>query len=226
MGKTVIVGLHRRALKRLLAIVSPRARRARMARFVELMRVQPHQRILDLGGVATLWRFVAIPLDITIVNLDEADLRRRQNGPHRFTYQLGDATDLAGLADNSFDIVFSNSCIEHVGPKIKQEAFCWEVRRLAPSYFVQTPAPGFPIEAHTGLPLWWWWPRGLRQRLTARWHQNDPAYAAFIDETRPLSLRQFRILFPDASIHREKLMGFTKSYAAWRRGPADAETPR
>ena len=210
------MGLHQRALKRMLAIVSPRARQARMTRFVTLMAVRPHQRVLDLGGVATLWRFVDVPLDITIVNLDEADLRRRQEGPHRFTYKLGDATDLRDLADDSFDIVFSNSCIEHVGPAAKQEAFSGEVRRVAPSYYVQTPAPTFPIEAHTGLPFWWFWPRRLRHRLILRWRMGDPAYADFVEQTRALSLVQLRRLFPDAVIDKERILGLTKSHVAWR----------
>ena len=190
-----------------------------MARFVALMGVRPHQRILDLGGVATLWRFVDIPLDITIVNLDAADLRRRQDGPHRFTYLLGNATDLMGLADDSFDIVFSNSCIEHVGPREKQDAFSREVRRLAQSYFVQTPAPSFPIEAHTGLPFWWWWPSSLRRHITLRWRRKDPNYAAFIEETRSLSAGQLSALFPDAAIYKERVAGFTKSLAAWKLQP-------
>lgn len=75
-----------------------------------------------------------------------------------------------------------DSCIEHVGPSMNQAAFAREVRRLAPSYYVQAPARGFSIEAHTGLPFWWYYPTGMRTRLIKRWQARRPAYGAFIVE--------------------------------------------
>jgi hypothetical protein len=38
----------------------------------------------------------------------------------------------------------------------------------------------------------------------------------FLDEVRLLSYREMQELFPDCEIHREKIMGFTKSYVAVR----------
>lgn len=211
------MSLHHRFLKTVLKAGSPRARAARMKSFVEIMKLRPGQRVLDLGGTTKLWRLVDTPLRVTVLNLDEQRIDERRYGEHEFTIVRGDATDVKAFGDGSFDLVFSNSCIEHVGPPEKQAAFAREVRRLAPSYWVQTPAMGFPIEAHTGLPFWWTYPTAVREGLIRRWGQTRPDYAEFIAGTCVLSRRDLRRFFPDARITPERFMGLTKSHTAWRR---------
>jgi predicted SAM-dependent methyltransferase len=73
------------------------------------------------------------------VNLAEVEQRHPNIEP-----LVGDATDLGTWEDDSFDIVFSNSVIEHLETLEAQAAMAREVRRLAPSYWVQTPTSGFP----------------------------------------------------------------------------------
>lgn len=208
--------IHARVLQKILTTFSPRAREARLRHFVSTMKIQAGQRVIDLGGSPGLWRFVDVPLDITIFNIEKQEKDERCRDSHRFTFMLGDATRATELQDNSFDIVFSNSCIEHVGPPIKQAAFAREVRRLAPSYYVQTPARSFPIEAHTGLPFWWYYPTAVRSRLIERWQARRPAYGEFIGGTRVLRRPELERFFPDAWIDTEKVLGLTKSYTAWR----------
>lgn len=212
------MGLHAVLLRKVLQFASPRARQARMAHFITTMAITPGLRVLDLGGRTNVWRFCDVPLDITILNLDDEVVDRRQRGQHRFTFVTGDATGHLDYADNSFDLVFSNSCIEHVGDDAKQAAFAREVRRLAPSYWVQTPALTFPIEAHTGLPFWWFYPAAVRAALIRRWKRADPAYGDFVAGTRVVRLRALRAMFPDATLATERVAGFAKSYTVWRRG--------
>lgn len=211
------MSFHRRFLKTVLKAGSPRARAARMKRFVDTMNLRPGQRVLDLGGTTKLWRLVDTPLHVTVLNLDEQRIDERRYGEHEFTIVRGDATDVTAFGDGSFDLVFSNSCIEHVGPPEKQAAFAREVRRLAPSYWVQTPAMGFPIEAHTGLPFWWTYPKPVREALIRRWGRTRPGYAEFVAGTRVLSRRDLRSFFPDATITPERFMGLAKSHTAWRK---------
>jgi len=63
--------------------------------------------------------------------------------------------DLQLNQDGEFDLVFSNSVIEHVGDFERMRQFVHEARRVAKSYWIQTPSKWFPIEPHCGMPFWW-----------------------------------------------------------------------
>jgi len=132
-----------------------------------VLRLRGGERVIDLGGTCDIWKYVETPLEITIVNMPGVDVRASGPSHHRFDFVTGDATAL-DYADDQFDIVFSNSVIEHVGGDEKERAFAHEVRRLAPAYYVQTPAIWFPLEPHTGIPFWWAIPQATRNRIVQR----------------------------------------------------------
>lgn len=213
------MSLHAKTLRLMLKSVSPRARAARMKQFETLMQIRPGQRVIDLGGSTKIWKFVDTPLNVTVVNLESQRIDEFTYGAHRFTIVRGDATGLRDFPDGSFDLVFSNSCIEHVGGADQQAAFAREVRRLAPSYFVQTPSIHFPVEAHTGLPFWWYYPESVRRSMIQRWERQRPAYGAFIAGTRVLTRPTLEELFPDAEVHAERVLGLVKSHILYRKGP-------
>jgi len=59
--------------------------------------------------------------------------------------------------NGSFEYVWSNAVIEHVGNRKKQELFLSEMIRVAKKkVFFTTPNKGFPIELHTSLPFVHW----------------------------------------------------------------------
>ena len=68
----------------------------------------------------------------------------------------------------AYDIGFSNSVIEHVGSWERQQQFASEMRRVAKSLWVQTPAYECPIEPHYMTPLVHYLPLSL-QKLIIRW---------------------------------------------------------
>jgi hypothetical protein len=111
--------------------------------------------------------------------------------------------------------VFSSSTIEHV-PKELQETFASEIWRVGRRYFVQTPNRYFPIEPHYQFPLFQFLPhrvqRVLNRRFTLGWQPKGSW-----EEINLLSSRQLKRLFPDAEIHRERVLGLTKSLMAVRR---------
>ena len=45
-----------------------------MKKFVEILKIKPETRVLDLGGGAAIWEHVSIPLEITLLNLPGAIL--------------------------------------------------------------------------------------------------------------------------------------------------------
>ena len=67
--------------------------------------------------------------------------------------------------DNEFDIVFSNSVIEHVGDFWKQKLFSSEIQRVGKRYFVQTPSFWFPYEPHTLIPFYQFFPVNIKMLL-------------------------------------------------------------
>ncbi len=199
-----------------------RFRQRRMQRFSDLIAPlrQKELRILDIGGTADYWR--ALPglyhddkVSITVVNLD---VEERSDANIRI--MSGNACALP-FDDDSFDVIHSNSVIEHVGHWHEMERMAGEVRRLAPTYFVQTPNMWFPIEPHFKLPFVHWLPEQTRASLvqaTGRSRKFKDAGEATLNVQRIslLSARQFQCLFPDATIWRERVLGLSKSLVAER----------
>ncbi|MBZ9937299.1 class I SAM-dependent methyltransferase [Mesorhizobium sp. BR1-1-16] len=208
---------------------SNRYRSARFRMFLDIvdrtLAEKDRCTILDVGGTAAYWTVFGGAMDwsrvkITLLNLEYAP----RDGADHIAQVVGDATDMHGYADNSFDIVHSNSVIEHVGLWVAMEAMAKEVRRLAPQYFVQTPSFWFPIEAHARAPFFQLLPEPLRVWIIMRRKLGYWEMAGDVGEaTRTaqsailLNKRQMRYLFPDAEVITEKAYGFTKSYIAIRR---------
>ena len=170
--------------------------------------------MLDLGGTPRVWRFVREPLSITIVNLPGAT-GAEMPSHHELRFVEADACELSEFEDQSFDLVFSNSVIEHVGGEQRQAAFAREVRRLGTAYWVQTPSKWFPIEAHTGMPLWWFYPERARRYFITRWHRKLPEWAEAMAATRVLTRQRMLELFPRCALYVESIGGIPKSYTAY-----------
>ena len=122
--------------------------------------------ILDLGGSVTYWKRVGLDFlrgqgaRVTVLNHVAAELRATGQDDPIFQTAVGDACDLSGLADQSFDLVHSNSVIEHVGNWARMKAFAAETRRVGRNYYMQTPYFWFPIDPHYHRsPLIHWLPR-------------------------------------------------------------------
>lgn len=189
----------------------------RMARFLEVMAPVPGSRIIDLGGEPRFWRDCPVPLDITVVNLPGIVVAEPDPGRHRFTLVEGDACDVSFAADGQYDIAFSNSVIEHVGDSTQVARFAAEVHRLAPRHWVQTPSIWFPIEAHTHMPFWWFYPAPLKAVFIRRWRRILPAWCDMIEGTTVLSHSTMCRLFPNSEFWTERMSGLPKSYVAHTR---------
>jgi SAM-dependent methyltransferase len=190
-----------------------RWRERRYRRFLELCQVRPQDRILDVGAGtgSALERFNAVN-EITAVDI-RPRATRWLSGPN-VTVQYGDGTRLP-FEDGAFPVVFSNSVIEHV-PRELQRSFADEIRRVSERYYVQTPNRFFPIEPHYQLPLVQFLPRRVLFALSRRFNIGWMRKGEW-EEIHLLSASDLRSLFPDGEIHRERLLGLTKSLMAVRR---------
>jgi hypothetical protein len=199
----------------LLEPFSGRARRKRMDSFQRCIGVHSGTTILDLGGQPAIWSSIEPRLTVTILNLPGvAEMTLPTH--HTVSYVEGDACCAPEFADRSFDVVFSNSVIEHVGDAAKRSLFAAEVRRLGQTYWVQTPSKYFPIEAHCGMPFWWFYPHRLRRFFIERWRSKLPAWTEMVESTDFVTREELVRLFPDACIIVERMVGLPKSYIAYR----------
>jgi hypothetical protein len=201
-----------------------RWRAARMQAFLDRVQPPPHARIIDLGGTNHLWELIEHDFEVTLVN--RADYGQAgsaeliESTSERIRHLEGDACDLRGVvADQSYDLAFSNSVIEHVGDEEAQLAFANEVQRIAPAWWIQTPSDRCPIEPHSGVPFYWSLPEPVLRRLHANWRRDVPAWQEMMESTRVLSRARMLKLFPTSEIFAERRLGFEKSYAAYRPCP-------
>lgn len=195
-------------------------------------------KILDVGGTPSFWQTMNFEhpedIHITLLNLEAYPV----DSP-LFTSLAGDATDLSRFRDKEFDIVFSNSVIEHVGTDWQQQTMAREIMRVGKAYFVQTPNILFPIEAHFYFPFFQFLPitvralllyyfdltgGGIRRtvkawqaRLTFRRFERLPSesWARCLERVKSVRLmgkRKFRKFFPNGVLYKEKSFGLTKSY--------------
>lgn len=197
---------------RLGSAFSGRSRDRRLRTFVEMVRPQPGERILDVGCGPGAF-LGSLGADIELIGLDRApgpvpDLE----GPGR-SYVQGDALELP-FADDEFDIAFSNSVVEHIDPA-GWDRFASEIQRVARRYFVQTPNRHFPIEPHALLPMVQYLPPSARS-VAWRLSISGGPY----EEITLLTEADLRDLFPDARIVRERFGPLTKSLLAV--GPVEA----
>jgi hypothetical protein len=198
-----------------------RRRARRWGWLVETFPDLDQMSVLDLGGSVESWRRAPVrPKHVHVVNLED------QPGevPEWAEVDHGDACALPEpIATRRYDMVFSNSVIEHVGGHERRSRFADAVRGMAPAYWVQTPYRYFPVEPHWVAPGMQFMPLAARAWMAHRWPlghtpprdraqaRNAAMWVELVDRT------QMRHYFPDATLRAERLLGLTKALIAIRR---------
>jgi hypothetical protein len=192
--------------------------RARAGRWEELLRRFPDlsdRRVLDLGGTLGFWLSAPVrPAHVTVVNLFDVPDTEHEG----LTAVRGDAcdSDLRG-----FDLVISNSLLEHVGGPARRRQLADVIHAAADAHWVQTPYRYFPVEPHWMCPGMQWLPLAARARVARWWplgHYPAPvpkeAALDLVLEIDLLTVTEMRVLFPDSALWRERYLGLTKSLVA------------
>ena len=208
-------------IHRLYSLAGARFRAKRMRNFARIMQPADGCTILDIGGYPGTWKDFPHKPSVTTLNLHPVDFVQTPDLPPIRT-RVGDGCKL-DYADASFDIVFSNSVIEHLSSFERQQAFASEARRVGRALWIQTPAKEFFIEPHLLAPFIHYFPVSFQRRLIRHFtiwglvtKPSPAAIESFLQEVRLISLAEMQQLFPDCKIHRETIFGFTKSYVAIR----------
>ncbi len=174
--------------------------------------------ILDVGGLPDYWLNVGTDGIDRIVLVNRTELGRP--APESiFDYAHGDARNLE-FGDLSFDLVHSNSVIEHVGGWNDMTAMAEEVRRVGGAGWVQTPAWSFPIEPHLRAPFLHWFAQPVRRRMMSI--SAEPYFRSlplegrrvWVDRTNLLTRAELQALFPSSELYIERFAGLAKSYSA------------
>ena len=118
--------------------------------------------------------------------------------------------------DRSFDVVWANAVLEHVGDFDRQVEFVKEMRRVGDALFFSTPNRGFPLELHTYLPFLHWLPKSAHDACLRRLGRGD--YAG--DYMHLLTRRQLLRVLSAAGLAACRLLqnrvcGWTMDFAVW-----------
>lgn len=177
-------------------------------------------RILDIGGTLSFWTLLDFKyidrVHITLLNLEKVEIPDKLKDT--FISISGDGTNLSQYKDGSFDLVFSNSVIEHVGDFEAQKRMLSEMKRLSNRRYMQTPNRYFPIEPHYGFPLFQFFPMKMKmyllQHYNIRCRKAESTQEAYkiASEVRLLGKRELKKLLPSEHIEKEKVFGLTKSF--------------
>ena len=214
---------------------------ARADLLFRLLDLKPGVSILDLGGqdgsfMLRIRDRIEARITIADISTDALEIAKERGFA---TWELKEGEPLP-YGDGAFDVVFCNSVIEHVTfPKDdcinrtipnrdwvaesmrNQAAFAAEIRRVGKSYFVQTPHKAFPVEAHTWLPFVGWLPHQATVAVVKVSDRYWVKHCGYVDWNL-LGSRAMRTLFPDASLHVERVLGLPKSLVAYRRNPTQS----
>ena len=223
------------AISKLALQFSQNARRKRAELFRQWFSVDKETRILDIGSEDGTNIFNVLegveyePANVFIADIDVASVQQGRL-KYGFNGVTIEETGSLPFKSGAFDIIYCSSVIEHVTVKHDQiwnytngrefrsvalehqRLFANEIRRVGRNYFVQTPAAGFPIESHTWLPLVGYLPR--EALLPTMKVANRVWPKASIPDFNLLNEKDLAEMFPDASILKESVLGFTKSLMA------------
>ena len=165
------------------------------------------RNILDVGGAHYTWTFLGRTAGVTVLNV----LPPEDTGGVDFVY--GSGMDIP-FQDQLFDLVFSNSAIEHVGSESDQFKFASEMIRVGKRVYCQTPSRLFPVDPHLSalflhwLPKRWLTPTFLRYCTLNGWLWKRP----YEYDVTWISKRKLRKMFPGCTIKTERFLLLPKSY--------------
>ena len=194
------------------------SRRRKVELFFKMMRPSATDKVLDVGGetdsssslknACQLIDIFPYKQNISVVNLSSAHIEVIAEKYPEIEARVGDACSLP-WPDKSFDIVYSNAVIEHVGDFGDQKKMASEVMRVGRKWFVTTPNRWYPFEFHMRLPFVTWLPfHGyLRAGQIVSYNHVKQKYACGLkpDHLRLMTANELGMCFPGSRIIKQRV---------------------
>lgn len=181
--------------------------------FLKMLNPSSDDRILDAGAEKGLyfeekyvWKKNIVALDINRNNLVLLKRKYRE-----VLVIQGDVCNLP-FKDNSFDIIFSNAVIEHVGNSERQMEFAKEIMRVGKKWFVTTPNRFFPFELHVYLPFIHYFPQKIQKYIM------ENIYPGETWNVNLLTASKTRNLFQGSTIVKQKITIWSETIIAYYKG--------
>lgn len=132
-----------------------------------------------------------------------------------------DVMTLSGEELASFDVIFSNSMLEHLSSRVDQVRLAASITSCGRSYFVQVPNKNCIVDPHFPHPLapfFAAWPKPLQARMLTLHRLGSGSRCANVEEAlrrlnfyTPLNRQHLSRLFPGAKMVTERSFGIPLS---------------
>lgn len=182
----------------------------RLAVFVNSLKVSTGAKVVDLGGRPDHWRNSPVPLDLIFINLEHEVTKMQEDGDHSLNAIAADISDPAFRIPDC-DVIYCNSVFEHLSSVEDRQNCATAILNAKRPYWVQIPSIRFPIEPHCRQLFWWRKSQNYRDDEIKRWNASWPFMATQMRQTFPLEEGDLRVLFPEASVYYERILGMEKS---------------
>jgi SAM-dependent methyltransferase len=133
-------------------------RRKRVAVFIKKFPDLANLTVLDVGGRPFIWELIKQESGMTPKRLVLLNYSSESVNFAGYESIVGNGTSM-DYPNKSFDLVFSNSVIEHVGDLENMRKFAAECVRVGRDIYIQTPNLWFPVEPHLVTLFIHWLPR-------------------------------------------------------------------
>ena len=185
----------------------------------EIFKLKGSVNIVDLGGTENFWNIIdtefliEYKVKITLINLINYKIKNK-----KIFSQINQDFFKYDFVNNSFDLSFSNSVIEHLGDAKKIISFCNLHKNLSKYYYLQTPNKYFFIEPHFMFPFFNFMPKAfqlfiLKNFNVGNFTKKNIGYALKeLNQIRLLSKKDLEKYFPKENIVSEKIFFLNKSY--------------
>lgn len=173
--------------------------------------------VLDVGGRPIIWKLLEQECGVRPGKLIILNTENELDCGSNYECVVGDGKNLP-YADKTFDLVFSNSVIEHVGNEAEKLAFAKECLRVGKNIYIQTPNRWFPVETHLVTLFIHWFPQKWFTKLSFISIRflfllgNRQQFKDIVSGIALVDKAQLQFFFPQKKIVIERFFGLAKSF--------------